>query len=132
MRPGASIERAHSATFTASPSFAGANELTSAPTPMLAAARHEPMRPPAAPSAERQAPTVQTKLSTNPAPPTTSQCHSAPARAANAEETRPPSRPGVAATATSARSATAERASLEREMVISGPSELGTQYLASG
>ena len=47
-RPGASIAFEKSAIFTASPSLAGANELTIAPTPRLAAARLGQMRPPAA------------------------------------------------------------------------------------
>ena len=52
-RPGASIAREQSATFTASPSRAGAKVLTSEPIPSRAAAWRGQIRPPAAPKGGR-------------------------------------------------------------------------------
>ncbi len=57
-RPGASIAREHSATLTASPSRAGAKQLTSEPMPSRDAAWRGQMRPPAERNADVQAPTV--------------------------------------------------------------------------
>ena len=132
MRPGPSIARAHSATFTASPSFAGANELTRDPTPSRAPACSGQMRPPAAAKAARHAATVQTNASAKPMPPSHSQVGLAPEIAPSADATRLRRSCGIAATTVSAASVTAERIRAGREMVIPGRSLLVTPRLAPG
>ena len=105
-----SIAREQSAILTASPSFAGANELTSEPMPSRAAACRGQIRPPAPRSAARQAPTVQRTPPTKPSAASASQVRSAPPSASSAGRTRPPSRRAVAAAAASASEGAERRA----------------------
>ncbi len=117
---------------TASPSFAGANEFTSEPTPRPAAARRGQISPPAAANPARQAPTVHTNAPTKPMIARSSQLWFAPPSAEMAEATRPPSSPGVRATALSATRAKAEIMSCLRQMVIRERSLSETPHLGSG
>ena len=118
IRSGPSIALAHSATFTASPSFAGATALTRHPTPIRAAACRAQIRPPAAASAARHAAADARNANPNAPAPTASQPGSAPASDDNASATLGPRSPGAAATATSAASAATERAIRGVEILI--------------
>ena len=112
-----SIAREQSAIFTASPSFAGANALTSEPTPRRAAACRGQMRAPALVRAPCQAPTVQQKAARKASAATPSQGRLASVSASNAGASRPPSW-ATATEATRAASPAAERASDRRERVM--------------
>src|SRR4029077_12572893 len=125
-----SIAREQSATLTASPSFAGANELTIDPIPSPAAAQRDEIRPPAAANPARQAPTVQANAPTKPALARSSQPRSASAKAEAADATRLPRRCGDIATAVRVASAIVEIRSCLREIDMTGRSLFVTLYLA--
>src|SRR5262245_7582740 len=132
MRPGPSIAQEQRATFTASPSFAGAKAFTSAPTPRPAAARRGGIRPPAAANPARQAPTVHAKAATKLALAARSQNRSALPRTSIADATRLPRSWGDRARLATAARASAEAMSCFREMVMDGRSLHVTHYIAAG